>query len=397
MDGKESSTGAPGLLTITPSLLDRRTFLKGAGALSAGALFLGVNPIPVLSQERKQETPEFQAALGEVVTLLTKTYTDNKPTTLEVALARQRDIAEKILGVFGKHTLAISGSGGAIGQAMETLRVYGYVLAISPMAIGQDRFVVNAPLHKIDTVTGANLSMFEFPDLTPLNERVAVHAVSRTLVPDVRETEHSPVPRMTFSGMTLTDVRGDSTVLIFEERVRTIARRDSLTIEHFRETVVANELAQVYLVRVFARDFPDAGFLLGLPLSTFGISMSGKNFTVNHLIEAFSDWGSIKHGKTFSHELTRILQSSAEHYGISHAIAAAAMGLVIKDRKFAVLRGPGSQIDLREIRNLTPTQLDELKQIILENYEVNLKGALARIVQSLPTLRRIYESQKQKR
>lgn len=353
----------------------RRDFLKIAGVI-AGVSAASTPLIRMLLSEKKEENEAFKSAVKEISMVLNDFYAQNTTSSPEEAVNKTEKLSEKIIAILKKHGLPAQEGENPQGRLMNFFQENGYVFAISPMAISSQSYVVNAPLHKIADTDYFDLSDLQFTGFPNSNTKVPVSTVEKTFVPDIRETQSFAGGQMIFDGMTMSnDQTGQSTVLIFPDKLQRIARESGLDPKKYRKTVELNEVSQVY----FSEIIPVR--MLGVPLAKLGIDTRGHDWTFLHVQEAFSDLASLKYSDTFDHELARILNTSAYQYDFSKAIAVASVNLGLEN---AGSRMQFSGRNFGEIlTSLSRDQYDVLKITVVESYEANMAAVFSELLKRL--------------
>lgn len=141
--------------------------------------------------------------------------------------------------------------------------------------------------------------------------------------------------------LTLLDWEWESKVMIFPKNLKTIAKQQGSTnMEEYRKMVEINELSQAY----FSSIFPNK--LLRLPLNKI-MPWANPDWTIFNVLEAYSDYETLRQWALFTEELSRIKNSQIHWYSYSKAIAIGA-------------------IELHE------KEWWDLKEIVIESYKANI-------------------------
>lgn len=352
----------------------RRKLLKFAGLAAVVGVAAAFRPLTsALLTEDKNESEDFKKLLSEVQKVITDFYHDNKAVSLEEALKKCQDLSEKIMLLLQKHNLASPNEQDAQTRVMDFFQANGYFFAVSPLALADDSYVINAPLYKIGSSKDFDLSELQVEGLPASHKKIPLLNVDKTLVADFRETPFFQRTRMIFNGMTILNAKtGDSFIVLFPDKIQGIALKEGLEPTEYKRTVEINEASHVY----FSEIIPNKA--LGLRLAEFGIDTRGHNWTFLHLHEAFSDFASLKFGKTFRHELIRILTTANDSYDFSRTIALASVDLGLAKAGVKKQIMPENAKDI--VEHLTNNELGIIKKIVIDSYEANIKAVLLRVV-----------------
>ncbi len=138
----------------------------------------------------------------------------------------------------------------------------------------------------------------------------------------------------------------DNLVLIFPKNLKALAEKQGIkNTDDYRDSVEINELSQVYFSHFIDNRF------LSVKLNDF-IKVPNKSWTLHHVLEAYSDYETLKQWDFFEEEVERIKNSRADNYDFSKTIINAA-------------------IEVHE-QNIKEWDKTPLKTIILNSYKANI-------------------------
>ena len=138
----------------------------------------------------------------------------------------------------------------------------------------------------------------------------------------------------------------DNLVLIFPKNLKALAEKQGIkNIDNYTDSVEINELSQVYFSHFIDNRF------LSVKLNDF-IKVPNKSWTLHHVLEAYSDYETLKQWDFFEEEVERIKNSRADNYDFSKKIINAA-------------------IEVHE-QNIKEWDKTPLKTIILNSYKANI-------------------------
>lgn len=344
--------------------ISRRDFLKITGVI-AGVSAVSASLIYALLSKNKEESEEFKKALGEILSVLNMLYEGNEVLSLNQAVEKTGEISQMILAILKKNGIQVGSEENPQLRLMNFFKKTGYVFTISPIAVSGNSYVVNALMYKIGDTDYFDLSKLKFAGFPQSSKKVPVAAVETTLVSDIRETSYFSSGQMVFDGMTISNSQtGESTVLIFPDKIQAIAKKEGLDLEEYQKTVILNEVSHVY----FSEIIPNK--LLGVSLAELGIDTKGNDWKFLHVQEAFSDLASLKYGKTFDYELSRILDANNYSYEFSKAIAVASVNLGLENAGVQLRLSKNKLSDI--FKSLDDNQYAIFRSTVIESYEVNI-------------------------
>ena len=303
-----------------------------------------------------------------VVGILVDVYKNNTVCNLETSSENTRKISQSIVDELIKNWFKLPEAINNQEKLTSFFLSKGYTFSISPMAIWPNKFVTNAIFAKIGSTQKKDLSWYILDGLPSGKWNATVYTIEKVLIPDFREMQQFPGPKMRFNAITITPSgSGDDIVLLFPENIKIFAKGSNLTPDQCEKLVLDNELSQVYFGQLIPKQ------LLWTEIQKF-ISTWGKKWTFHHLMETFSDYFSLNNDASFFAEYSRILLTPSDSYDMSSAIAFAATNLVLADQK------PPLKIDQSNVteflRNIKPKDLEEIKTVVLESYKANIQAIL---------------------
>ena len=378
-------------------VFNRRELLKLVGTVFAGAAApqLILNAPSAKAQERGGDRG-LETAIEKVSLFLAQSYANNRPAPTEEVEMRTTRVLRGVMERLKSAGVTLPQSRNDQTRILEFFRSKGYVLAISPMLVGPDLYVTNTPFYKLGRMAEESLTPLQIGGLPKSAIRVPVFSVSRVLVEDFRASRYFPGSPGIINGQVVSDTAGKSNVLIFEEQVKASAKLLGESPAAYRQTVVVNEIADVYFTELLKCEgkAPDAPAFDSLKLSEFGIQWPGGEWALSpHLAEAFSDWASLKAGSTFISDLKRILTSESHGYALSKHIALKAVEIAAARPSLSILKtNPGLNVLM-----LLGPQAHELKTIVVGYYEAKMKEAFTILQRELPKWQKAYEELKKEK
>lgn len=193
-------------------------------------------------------------------------------------------------------------------------------------------------LYKKNSVREENLDNFEL--FWKVNEKVNINYVDTVI------WSYQNYKWFINDWLTIMWKNWKNQVLIFPKNIKLLAEKQGIKdIDDYQESVEINELSQVY----FSKFIPNN--LLSVKLSDF-IKVPDKSWNLHHVLEAYSDYETLRQWDFFDEEVNRIKNSKADNYKFSKKIMNSAIELYNQN--------------IKEWDN-TP-----LNKIILNSYKANI-------------------------
>ena len=253
----------------------------------------------------------------------------------------------------------------------------GYFMAMTPLQVSGDNFVVDAPFYKLGEERIESLADLKFDGLRQSETKVKVKMVDEVLVPDIREVRDFGSGTMKINGMTVpVSPAGEPFILLFPENIADSAKILKIDEKTQEKAALLNERAQMYFYefvppKILSAKILEFADIAKLDLKKAGLDFltttkEGANYTFYHFENAFSDLASLKYGD-FNREFVRIIDSVYYSNGLSREICI--MGLLE-----AVESG---KIDMEKLNDVSTTKgfLDKLSK---EETEVLQKAVIGR-------------------
>lgn len=275
-------------------------------------------------------------------------YSRQSPMSLDSAFRLANNLYAQIASILADQNIGSRLS--SKEEIIELLKNKGYLLAVSPMMVAEDRYLVNVHFHKLGAVEYHTASNMSFLGLHPKKTSYPIYPVENVIVDDVRSSQEFPGAKTAFDGMTISSKLGQ-TVLIFPDRIADNAKKHNLPLDDYKQAVIINEVSQMIFQETVPQQF------LNLRLSTLYKGLKA-NWTLLHVMEAFSDLATLSHaGKdVFAYEIQRILESTDFQYDFS------------KNLLFTTINELGIKTT-DNIKNLDETQFKATKKSIVEKYK----------------------------
>ncbi|MDQ7009695.1 MAG: hypothetical protein Q9M94_05380, partial [Candidatus Gracilibacteria bacterium] len=215
----------------------------------------------------------------------------------------------------------------------------GYIFKPGLVPNGNGTLALNLALYK--KISSRNESLDNFTLLGTIDKEVPINDV-QTIIGSYENSKG-----FINDGLTIQGTDGSNQILIFPKELKQLAKMQNISdIDGYRESVEINELSQVYF-----SNFIDNRFL-GVKLKDF-VEVPNPNWTIHSVLEAYSDYETIKQGDFSETEIDRIRNSKANKYSFSKAI----INATIDERNNSGDKTP-------------------LKELILEQYELNIKNII---------------------
>lgn len=117
------------------------------------------------------------------------------------------------------------------------------------MNIGNDRYILNHPLYKINPDGVFDISIIKFDPnygLPIQNMKVDLNKIQSIIFPDIRERSNHYL-----DGLTISDTKNNnSIILLFQERIQKNASKNHQTEQEYKKVVTINEVSQVYFINL---------------------------------------------------------------------------------------------------------------------------------------------------
>lgn len=317
-----------------------------------------------ISSQRENSRESLEKALPDIQKILLRSYQEqvNKIYTENEAVNTVRKLCQEIANILQKSGISIEATQSGVIGFFQKQKI---ALIPSPFPVWVGQYKINHPMYILWKSDVYDMSRIRFGSeygLPVIRKGASFSEVSKTMIPDIREATW-----FTLNGVTVQNPKtGESTVLIFPERINQNAKQAWLSVREYKDVVVTNEVGQVY----FSQLIPNA--LHGLRLAEDLQLQAPSNTTIHQLNEAFSDLCSLKFTKWGKSEVLRILQSRDDGYKLSKWILIANLKL-----EYPMLQTTTAIYN--KIQSINQIEFAKLNQFLIEGYEANI----------IPTIRNI--------
>jgi len=316
------------------------------------------------SIKEPEKTTDFNEVLNGIKTLLKVVYEPDELLNIKDTKVQVESLKENILSLVKMVNPKITKE-----NLLSYLKSKGFFLAIGLLPIEHNKFVVNAPFYKIKKAQDYKLDQFKMNGVDSTSSSATVYEVTQVINKDWREV----YKRMVYQGMTITEViTGEQVVLLFPDEIEKRAKQLGVNVKDYRDSVLLNEASQV----AFSKIIPPK--IYSMPLNIVGIK-APNDWTVSHVLEAFSDWASLKYGNIAKQEIQRIIGSDTYAYKMSRDVLIAQIQLWLSKNK------KGSK--LSSIKSLNDEEFKDLRNFIIGGYEKNLSMILRHLVNIINSIK----------
>lgn len=310
-----------------------------------------------ISSQREVPRESLEKAIPEIQKILLASYQEevNKVYTWDEAMNKVKKICQEISTLLQGRGISIEPTQSGVISFFQKQKI---ALIPSPLPIWPGQYKINHPMYTLWKSDVYDMSRIRFDSkygLPVIRKGASFSEVSKTIVPEVREAVW-----FTLNGLTVENPKtGESTVLIFPERINQNAKQAWLSVREYKDVVVTNEIGQVYFSELIPNKFH------GIRLAEDMHLVAPMNTTVHHVNEAFSDLCSLKFTKWWKSEVLRILQSRDEGYKFSKLV-------LIENLKQEYPMFRSTDAIYNKIQWMNHEEFTKLNHFLIEGYEQNI-------------------------
>ncbi len=308
-----------------------------------------------LSEKNNKEA--LSESLPGIVAILQKSYQDqwNNTYTLEQAILMRKQLCENVSQILHKNKISVWAN---ILELTSFFQKNNIIFMPSPMNIGNDQYILNHPLYIIHKLNPFDIDSIRFDteySLPIQNTKVDVWNVESIIIPDIREKRNSHY----LDGLTISNSdTNTSIVLLFSDRIRTIAINNNQTEQEYKKIVTMNEVSQIYFMKLIPAK------LQWVELHKIWIP-APQWVTIWQLLESFSDLCSIKFANGWKTEILRILKSKDTWYTLSRILISENLKLYFPMMTMEWITHKIQKMNQGEFKKLNTYIIDALEQNIL--------------------------------
>lgn len=307
--------------------------------------------------QREVPRESLEKAIPEIQTILLRSYQEqvNQTYIEDQAVNKIKKLCQEIAILLQKSGVSIEPTQSGVIGFFQKQKI---ALMPSPLPVWVGQFKINHPMYILWKSDVYDMSRIRFSSeygLPVIRKGASFSEVSKTIVPEVREAVW-----FTLNGLTVENPKtGESTVLIFPERINQNAKQAWLSVREYKDVVVTNEIGQVYFSELIPNKFH------GIRLAEDMHLVAPMNTTVHHVNEAFSDLCSLKFTKWWKSEVLRILQSRDEGYKFSKLV-------LIENLKQEYPMFRSTDAIYNKIQWMNHEEFTKLNHFLIEGYEQNI-------------------------